>query len=220
VSHELRTPLASIRVFGELLRLGRVRDPEKVRAYGEYIDAESRRLTRLVDNILDFARIESDQKRYRLEPTDLAALVEETLEAFEVRLRQDGFALALHAPPEPLPPVRLDPAAIGQVLTNLLDNAVKHSGAGRRITVTLGRDGGDATVAVRDEGPGIPAAEHERIFEKFYRGGDGLVQDAQGSGLGLAIVKHVVEAHRGRVELASRPGAGSTFTIRLPIDGA
>jgi signal transduction histidine kinase len=104
------------------------------------------------------------------------------------------------------------------VLTNLLDNAVKHSAAGRRIDVTIGRDGGFAFVSVADDGPGIPAAEQERIFEKFYRGGDGLVQDAPGSGLGLAIVKHVVEAHRGRVEVRSRPGAGSTFTIRLPIE--
>src|SRR5690606_4745139 len=145
VSHELRAPLASIRMFGELLRLGRVADPEKVRAYGESIEAESRRLTRLVDNIPDLARVEPDQKRYRLEPTDLGALVEETLEAFAMRVRQDGVALSLHAPPAPLPPVRLDPGAIEQVLTNLLDNAVKHGAGGRRIDVTLGRDGDQAT---------------------------------------------------------------------------
>jgi signal transduction histidine kinase len=217
VSHELRTPLASIRVFGEFLRLGRVSGPEKVREYGEYIEAESRRLTQLVNNILDFSKIESGQKRYHLERADIAQIVAETLRTFEVRLKQDGFVVDLRASPTPLPPAWVDPPAIGQVLTNLLDNAIKYSGDGRHIGVTLGRQNGFVTLAVSDQGPGIPVAEQQRIFEKFYRVGNGLVHDAKGSGLGLAIVKHIVEAHRGRVVVDSRPGAGATFTVELPI---
>jgi signal transduction histidine kinase len=216
VSHELRTPLASIRVFGELLRLGRVSEPEKVREYGEYIDLETRRLTRLVDNILDFSKIESGQRSYRFEPVDLAELVATTLRSFEVRLRQEGFSLALHEPDEPLPPVLGDPSALAQVLTNLLDNAVKYSGTAREIAIELGREPDAVTLAVSDRGPGIAPDQQARVFEKFYRVSDGLVHDAKGSGLGLAIVKHVVEAHGGTVELESAPGAGSTFRIRLP----
>ncbi|MGD9765779.1 MAG: sensor histidine kinase [Candidatus Binatia bacterium] len=220
VSHELRTPLASIRVFGEFMRLGRVKDTAKICEYGEYIEAESRRLTQLVDNILDFAKIESGQKRYRFEAADLGAIVADTLKAFEVRLRQDGFAVDLRTPPAPLPPAWVDPPAVSQVLTNLLDNALKYSGAARRIGVVLGQRNGFVTVAVSDHGAGIEVDEQERIFERFYRVRNGLVHDANGSGLGLAIVKHIVEAHRGRVMVESRPGAGSTFTIELPTHAA
>ncbi len=220
VSHELRTPLASIRVFGELLRLGRVNEPAKVREYGDYIEAECRRLTHLVNNILDFAKIESGQKLYRFERADVRALVEETLRTFEVRLRQDGFSVDVTSPPTPLPPAWVDPPAVGQVLTNLIDNAIKYSGDARHIGVALGQQNGFVTVAVRDHGPGIDAGEQERIFEQFYRVSSGLVHEVKGSGLGLAIVKHIVDAHRGRVSVDSRPGAGSTFTVELPTHAA
>ncbi len=220
VSHELRTPLSSIRVFGEFLRLGRVTDPDKVREYGEHIESESRRLTQLVDNILDFSKIESGQKRYRFEPADLAALVAETLATFAVRLKQDGFSVAVRAPQAPLPPAWADPPAVAQVLTNLIDNAVKYSGEAREISVELGQHNGYVSVAVGDRGPGIAVEEQARIFDKFYRVSTGLVHDAKGSGLGLAIVKHIVEAHRGTVAVRSAPGAGSTFTIQLPTHGA
>jgi signal transduction histidine kinase len=215
VSHELRTPLASIRVFGELLRLGRVSEASKVREYGEYIEAESRRLTTLVDNILDFSNIESGRKRYRFEHADVAEIVAGALQAVDVRLRQDGFAVELRTPPAPLPPAWVDPPAVGQVVINLLDNAIKYSGESRHIEVALAQRNGFVSVAVRDEGPGIELDEQARIFEPFYRVGDG-VDEAKGSGLGLAIVKHIVEAHHGRVVVDSRRGAGSTFTIELP----
>jgi len=219
VSHELRTPLASIRVFGEFLRLGRVTDPEKVREYGEYIEAESGRLTQLVNNILDFAKIDSGRKDLRFEDVDLAELAAETLRGFEVRMRQAGFRAALRAPAEPLPPVWADRAAVGQVLTNLLDNALKYSGDAREIVIELAREAGCVALSVSDRGPGIEPAEQERIFEKFYRVGTGLVHDAKGSGLGLAIVRHVAEAHGGSVSLRSRPGEGSTFCVRWPTHG-
>ncbi len=215
-SHELRTPLASLRVFGELLALGRVSEPAKIREYGEHIESESGRLERLVDNVLDFARIESAERRYRFEKADLREVVEDTLRSFEVRLAQEGFALELRSRVAALPPVMADPDALGQALANLLENAIKYSPDSRAIEVELDAAGGAVSVAVRDHGAGIPAEDLDRIFEKFYRVGSGLVHDARGSGLGLAIVKHVVEAHGGTVSVASRLGEGSTFTLRLP----
>jgi len=220
VSHELRTPLASIRVFGELLRLGRAESPEKVREYGELIEIESRRLTALIENILDLARIESGRKSYEIAPADLEEVVAETLRTFRVSLAQSGFRLAYRAASEPLPPVAIDPRAVGQAVANLLDNAVKYSGAAREVEVRVRRDGAWAVVEVEDHGIGIPKADHEKVFDRFHRVSTGLVHDVKGSGLGLAIVRHVAEAHRGRIEVASRPGAGSTFALWLPLAGA
>jgi signal transduction histidine kinase len=217
VSHELRTPLASIRVFAEFLRLGRAQRPEQVREYGEYIDAESRRLTRLIDNILDFARIESGRKTYGFEDGDLREVVEAVLRTFEVRLQHSGFRVTFTPPAEPLPRVRMDPDALGQALHNLLDNAMKYSGESREIEVRLERAGGNVGLRVRDHGIGIDPAEQRKIFERFHRAGGSLVHDVKGSGLGLAIVQHIVAAHGGRVGVESVPGAGSTFWIELPI---
>ncbi len=217
VSHELRTPLASIRVFGELLRLGRVESSDKVREYGELIETESRRLTHLIDNILDLARIESGRKSYQLAPGDLERVVGETLRTFRPRLVQSGFRLVHRACPDPLPPLALDEAAIGQALGNLLDNAVKYSGRSREIAVGVRREGDWAVVWVEDHGVGIPRDEQPKVFDRFHRVSTGLVHDVKGSGLGLAIVRHVAEAHRGRVELESRPGAGSVFSLWLPL---
>ena len=216
VSHELRTPLASIRVFGEFLRLGRVESAAKIREYGEYIETESRRLTQLINNLLDFSRIESGRKSYRFEGADLEELVAETLRTFQVRLQQSGFRVAYDGPGGALP-VRIDPSAIGHAVANLLDNAVKYSGDRREIAVALERRGGEAVVSVRDWGVGIPRDEQEKIFDRFHRVSTGLVHDVKGSGLGLAIVRHVVAAHGGAVEVDSRPGQGSTFSIRLPL---
>jgi signal transduction histidine kinase len=219
VSHELRTPLSSIRVFGELMRLGRVNDSAKVREYGEYIESEGRRLSQLIDNILDFSRIESGGKLYQLKEHDVAEVVRDVLQAFAPRLQREGFVVDLTAPRDPLPPVRIDEAAIGHALGNLLDNAIKYSGASRRISVTLAVDSGELVVALRDFGIGIAREEHERIFDRFHRVGRGLVHDVKGSGLGLAIVKHIADAHSGSVTVDSSPGHGSVFALRLPLAG-
>ncbi len=216
VSHELRTPLSSIRVFGEMMRLGRVKDPAKVQEYGAYIEDEGRRLSRLIDNILDFSRIEAGRKVYRAEDQDLVAVVRDVLGAVDVRLRREGFAVELITPAEPLPLVCIDASAIGHALTNLLDNAAKYSGSARRIVVTLKATRDEVSVAVRDFGIGIAREEHERIFDRFHRVGTGLVHDVKGSGLGLAIVKHIVEAHGGHVTVESALGTGSQFVIHLP----
>ena len=217
VSHELRTPLSSIRVFGEYMRLGRVTQSEKVREYGEYIEAESRRLTQLINNILDFSKIESAEKQYRFCEVDLPELVEHTVAAFAVPLRDQDVKVEFHAPSAPPPLLRIDKDAIAQAIMNLLDNALKYSDGRKEIEVGVVFERGEVRVSVRDHGIGIPAAEHKKIFEKFYRVGSGLVHDIKGSGLGLSIVQHVAHAHGGRVEVTSEPGKGSTFTIVLPV---
>jgi signal transduction histidine kinase len=218
VSHELRTPLASIRVFGEFLKLGLPEDARTVRQYGEYIESESRRLTGLINNILDFSRIESEQKSYSFELADVNELVSETLKTFELLLKHSEFELRLEAAAPPLPHLLVDTDALTQAFVNLLDNAVKYSGAAREIVVTLARNHLWATIAVSDRGIGIPDDEQAKIFERFHRVSRGLVHDVKGTGLGLAIVKHIVEAHHGRITVASRAGHGSTFTIFLPLE--
>ena len=217
VSHELRTPLSSIRVFGEYMRLGRVSQAEKVREYGEYIEAESRRLTQLINNILDFSKIESAEKQYRFCEVDVTDLVEQTVAAFAVPLRDQSVEIAFHPPAQRPPLLRVDKDAIGQAIMNLLDNALKYSNGEKVIEVGLTADRGEVRISVRDHGIGIAAGEHKKIFEKFYRVGSGLVHDVKGSGLGLSIVQHVAQAHGGRVEVSSEPGNGSTFTIVLPV---
>jgi signal transduction histidine kinase len=215
VSHELKTPLALIRLFAETLELGRVKNAEKAREYYRIINQESRRLTRLINNILDFARIEEGRKEYRFAATDVAEVVEEVLKSYEYQIARAGFDLRTEIAPE-LPSVMLDRDAISQAALNLLNNAVKYSTEVKRITVRVTAREDGVAIEVADCGVGIPPAEQEKIFEKFYRVGAGLTHDTKGSGLGLALVKHIVEAHRGRITVESAPGKGSKFTILLP----
>jgi signal transduction histidine kinase len=220
VSHELRTPLSSIRVFGEFLRRGRVDDPDKVREYGTYIESESRRLTQLINNILDFSRIESGRRVYNFEPADIEEILAGTLASFSVRLRDKGFDISYQGPDEPLPEIEVDANAIDRAVANLLDNAVKYSDGDRRIEVALASDGGELSISVSDHGIGIPRDELERIFERFHRVSTGLVHDVKGTGLGLSLVRHIADAHGGRVTVESELGRGSTFTIHLPLRDA
>jgi len=215
VSHELRTPLSSLRVLGELLSAGRVRDAAKIRECGERIETESQRLTHLIDNLLDFATIESGRKLYQFERTDLAKTIPEILQAAEPGLRQGGFSLRYDGPAEGVLAM-LDRDAIAEGVLNLIDNAVKYSGSAKEIVVRLEQNNGALTVSVSDHGIGLRPEETQRIFEKFYRVSNGLVHNVRGSGLGLSITKHIVEAHAGKITVESQPDRGSTFTIHLP----
>jgi signal transduction histidine kinase len=216
VSHDLKTPLSLIRMFAETLEMNRVTDEGSRREYYGVITRETERLTRLIDNVLDFSRIEGGRQRYDIVPTAVEPLVHEVLEAFRHPLAQQGFKVDVEIEPD-LPDVPLDAAALKQALANLVDNAVKYSGERRRLRVSAGRRGDEVTLEVADEGIGIPAAETQRIFQKFYRVGRSETQGRRGSGVGLALVKHIVEAHGGRVSVESRPGAGSRFTVHLPL---
>ena len=216
VSHDLKTPLSLIRMFAETLELGRVADEATRREYYGVITRESERLTRLIDNVLDFSRIEGGRQRYDIVPSAVEPLIQEVLEAFRYPLIQQGFKVDVAIEPD-LPEVPLDPAAIKQALANLVDNAIKYSGARRRVTVSARRAGAEVRIEVADEGIGIPPAEVQRIFEKFYRVGRSETQGRRGSGVGLALVKHIAEAHGGRVSVSSRPDSGSRFTLHLPL---
>lgn len=217
VSHELRTPIASIRVFGELLRGGRVRDPAKVSEYGEFIETESRRLGRLVENILDFSKIESGNKNYEFQRMDIREVLDTVIHAFKVRLDHEHVDFKVEGLERDIPELNLDPDAMSQAFFNLLDNAVKYGGQDKSVTVTLGVDHQEVFVAVSDAGIGISKEEQKRVFDRFHRVRSNLVHDTKGCGLGLAIVKHVVAAHSGRLSLQSELGKGSRFTIHVPI---
>jgi signal transduction histidine kinase len=216
VSHDLKTPLSLIRMFAETLELDRVPDERTRREYYGVITRESERLTRLIDNVLDFSRIEGGRQRYDIFPNAVEPLIQDVLDAFRYPLAQRGFKVEVAVDPD-LPEVALDPAAIKQALANLVDNAIKYSGDRRRLGVSARKDDDEVRIEVADEGIGIPPAELGRIFEKFYRVGRSETQGQRGSGVGLALVKHIALAHGGRVSVESRPGAGSRFTLHLPV---
>jgi signal transduction histidine kinase len=215
VSHDLKTPLSLIRMFSETLEMDRVPDAERRREYYAVLTRESERLSRLIDNVLDFSRIESGGQRYELAPGTIEPLVLDVLESFRHPLNRQGFTLDVSIAPD-LPDVDLDEDAIKQALANLLDNAMKYSAERRHITVTARRDGDGVAVEVADEGIGVPVGERERIFEKFYRVGRSETQGRRGSGVGLALVKHIALAHRGRISVDGQVGVGSRFTLHLP----
>ena len=217
VSHDLKTPLSLIRMFAETLELNRVADEASRREYYAVITRESERLTRLIDNVLDFSRIEGGRQRYDIGPGSVEPLIHEVLEAFRYPLAQQGFKVDVEIAPD-LPDVPLDAPAVKQALANLVDNAIKYSGERRRLRVSARLTGPEVCLEVADEGVGIPPAETQRIFEKFYRIGRSETQGRRGSGVGLALVKHIIEAHGGRVSVDSRVGEGSRFTLHLPID--
>jgi signal transduction histidine kinase len=216
VSHELRTPLALIRLYAETLELGRIANPGKRQEYYEIIRKESERLTSLINNILDFSRIESGKKEYSFRETDVADLVRSTLESYRFEIEQNGFQFEQKIDND-LPQVYVDREAISRSLLNLVNNAVKYSGAEKYLGVNLYRHNGGVNLEVVDHGIGISAKEQPKIFEKFYRVSDPLVHDTKGSGLGLSLVRHVVQAHGGEVAVESEPGHGSKFIITLPV---
>jgi signal transduction histidine kinase len=216
VSHELRTPLALIRLYAETLELGRLSSKEKYQEYFRIIREESERLTALINNILDFSRIDAGRKEYEFQETNLAELVHSTLDSYRFQIQQNGFGFEENISPD-IPPVRVDREAIARSLLNLVNNALKYSKDQKYIGVSLYRVNGSVNLEVQDRGIGIAPNEHEKIFEKFYRCGDPLVHNVKGSGLGLSLVRHIARAHGGDVLVESVPDKGSKFTIALPL---
>jgi signal transduction histidine kinase len=216
VSHELRTPLALIRLYAETLELGRINTQEKKNEYYSIIRKESERLSALINNILDFSRIEAGGKEYDFRETDIAELVRNTLDSYRYQIEQQGFAFEEQIDPG-IPSVKVDREAIARALVNLVNNALKYSDNEKFLGVRLYREQSVLKLEVSDRGIGIERHEQARIFEKFYRTCDPLVHNTKGSGLGLSLVRHITRAHGGDVEVESTPGRGSKFTLLLPL---
>ena len=230
VSHELKTPLTSIRMFSELLSEGKVADEAQRKHFLQIISGETARLTRLINNVLDFARIERGEKKYYFERCDLKEVVRDTVESYRPQLEAKGFSLNVSLPAESIE-VNADCDALAQVLVNLLSNAEKYSANGREISVVLAmvrsaccadrtpQRGVPALAELRvlDLGPGVPRGVEEKIFEQFYRANDSLSSGIQGSGLGLTLARQIARAHGGDLRYKAREGGGSCFVLTMPV---
>jgi len=215
VSHEFRTPLTSLRQFTDMLREHKDMSDERRDLCYEAQARSAARLTRLVESLLDFGRMEGGARIYHLEPVLGSELVRRVVEEFRNEAQSSGFQFRLEA--QDSAEIEADAEALGRAVWNLLDNAVKYSGNSREIDVEVGRVGSDQTIAVRDLGLGIPAHEQALVFRKFQRGEEAMRLGIKGTGIGLAMVSHIMKAHHGRVEVRSEPGRGSTFTLILPV---
>ncbi len=216
VSHELKTPLALLSLFSEILELGRVNNEEKRTEYYRIIRHESLRLNKVIDNILDFSKIEAGRKTYNFADGDIAEVIENVLTSYRYQIVNSGFDVQTNIQTS-LPPVLIDRDAMAQAISNLVDNAIKYSGEVKQLSIKTETLGSDLSIEIADRGIGIPRAEQAKVFEKFYRVGNGLVHDVKGSGLGLSLVKHIIEAHKGTISVESDVGKGSRFTILLPL---
>jgi signal transduction histidine kinase len=218
VSHELRTPLAVIRSAGENLADGVVRDDDQIRKYGDLVRNEGRRLTEMVEQILEFAGIQSGQRGFALRPVAVRPLLEDVVGASRALVEDAGMRVDVEVP-ETLPPVLGDESALRRVFQNLVGNAIKYGATGGWIGLQAQAAGREVRIGVSDRGIGIAAAEQARIFEPFYRAPDVSSAQIHGAGLGLSLVKRIVEAHGGRITVRSEPGHGSEFVVQLPAAG-
>ena len=216
VSHELKTPLSLIGMFSEILKTDRVKSEETRMEYYGIIHNEAEKMGHLISNLLDFASLEQGKRAKNFEAVKIDQLVGKELEAYRYQIQKDGFQLTTELE-EGIPSTFADPTAISMAFFNLLDNSVKYSADQKQIKVKIQLKNGYIDLSVADKGPGIPAEEQQRIFEKFYRGSTAVAKKVRGSGIGLSITKHVAEMHGGEVLVQSRVGEGSTFTLRIPI---
>jgi two-component system, OmpR family, phosphate regulon sensor histidine kinase PhoR len=215
VSHELKTPISLIRMFSEMLVTGRVKSGEARDEYHQVIFNESDRMSRLVNNLLDFANLERGSGKRGFERVDIAGLLSKEMEAYRYQVQKEGFQMTVDV--EPVPETYADPNAVTMAFFNLLDNSVKYSGDRKFIGVKIRQTNGFIDLSVQDAGLGIDAAEQGKIFDKFYRGTNATSRKIRGSGIGLSLTKNVAEMHGGDVLVQSEPGKGSTFTLRIPV---
>ncbi|MBR8537880.1 sensor histidine kinase [Carboxylicivirga sediminis] len=218
VSHEIRTPLALISMYAETLQLGRLKDESKRLKYYDIIYRETQRLSGIVNNILNFSRIESGRQKLSFGQVALNEVVDEVLTNYHYHFNEKGCKVTQNLSPE-LEPIKADKQAITECLINLVDNGIKYSGDIKELTISTGRKGKYQFIEVKDKGIGISPKEQKYIFDKFYRVTKGaLAHHAKGSGLGLSIVMHLVKGHNGQIELESEEHAGSSFRILFPIN--
>ena len=213
VSHELRTPLTAINGWGETILEDPTGDPKQVRRGIRVILNESRRLSNMVEELLDFSKMEDGRFTLQVEEVDLQAEFEDAIFTYMELFRQEGLALEYEAGDDLLPMIQGDPERLKQVFCNVLDNAAKHGGAGGRIAASIAREADDLVIRVRDYGPGIPEAELPFVKQKFYKGSS----KARGSGIGLAVCDEIVRRHQGTFDIGNAEGGGAVVTIRLPV---
>ena len=213
VSHELRTPLTAINGWAETIMNGEVRDASDVKKGMGIIVSDARRLTNMVEELLEFSRIEDGRFTLSVEPMDIKAELEDAVYTYTEFFRREGITLTHTDCEEEFPPIPGDPERMRQVFCNLLDNAAKHGGSGKRIDTAIRREGDAAVITIRDYGPGIPEEELPHVKYKFYKGSS----KARGSGIGLAVCEEIVTRHNGRLDIGNAEGGGCIVTIRLPI---
>lgn len=218
VSHELRTPLTSINGFLETLLDGAIDNPAVARNFLEIMNSESKRLSRLIDDLLKLSRLEDRRSTLNLQPVDLKEVILETVKMFENRAREKNIIMYADIP-DNLPKVPGEKGFLEQVMINLIDNAIKYTLAGGSITITVTTTAREVKVSVIDTGIGIPQESLPRIFERFYRVDKARSRDMGGTGLGLSISKHIIEAHGGKIEAESHH-EGSTFSFTLYLEGS
>ncbi|MGA9294958.1 MAG: HAMP domain-containing sensor histidine kinase [Ignavibacteriaceae bacterium] len=217
VSHELRTPLALISMFAETLEMGRASTEEKKKEYYTIISKEAARLSRIVNKILSFSRIEAGKKEYHFSRIDLNFLVEDVFNSYQFHLKNNGFQFSF-LPANAVPEIEADGEAISEAIINLIDNAIKYSSDKKEISIITGIEQGFAYIEIDDKGIGISEENQKKIFEKFYRVSDGLIHNTKGTGLGLTLVKHIVDAHHGKIKVKSKLNEGSSFVLSFPIN--
>jgi signal transduction histidine kinase len=216
VSHELKTPLTTIRMYAELLDEGRIEEAEKRSRYLQIIVSESQRLTRLVNNVLDFSRLEQKRKHYHLTSLPLAEVLGQVLDGQAMRLSQAGVELTYHPPNQTLT-VKADRDALEQVFLNLVDNAIKYAADGGKLVVELQPKDKTVHALFMDSGPGIPTSQQKRIFQQFERVNNNLTCNQPGCGLGLSIARKLLQDMDGSLHYRQREGGGACFIVKLPL---
>lgn len=214
VSHELRTPLALISMFAETLEMGRIPNDEKKKEYYSVISREAHRLSAIVNNILNFAKMEAGKRKFNFTELSMRKLISEILNNYSYHFAQKGFKVVSNIENDDLS-IRGDSEALSEAIINLIDNSIKYSGNKKQIDISAFKKEDEIYLTIKDYGIGIPSAEQKKVFEKFYRSGSRLVHNTKGTGIGLSIVKQIIEAHDGNITLESEIEKGSAFTIKL-----